>query len=660
MATRAQLETALRNADAKAKQGDQRAAEAARRFAAELKAMRSAPEKTMDELTPGISTNPTDGMSTSDRAWAGAGEVFANMPAGMAQAWATFNPVAQVTARLPMPGEMENPLARFNTELVQRADETAMRDKPLMDTRAGFWGNIGGNVLSILGPGTTTALAKNTPQLSRFSPQLGAATRALLPTTVRGSAAQGAALGAIEPVGTDDSRLKNTAIGAVGGTAGGVLPLLVGGTLRAANRAIEPFYEAGRERIVGRAIQRSATDPNSLLNLKPDPVTGTSPTLAEATLDPGIAQLQRSAMSLSPDVASAIWGARNAANDARVGLLSRFAGTPAARESAMDAVRTAEQGAYQQLDKMRGVDIAPVLSKIETILGGREGKRSAVRDALGQVRRVLFADADQTIPETDVSRLIGARQEIGDIISGKGDSKGGPLAKAQLIEVRDALDAAIRRVAGGKLDEALDARRIGMRPVNEMDAVTEVLEKGTKDVISPDGQTVRPWLQPSAFNRIAADLDLAAQRGTGFRGATAEGTFSPEAAEAIQGVRLGVLRQEAADNAARVPGSPTAQYMAGQNVTEGLLGPRIGQTGPLADAVTGILGSVLDKPYLLAGVPQRLNTTMARVLANPAQAPAILAKLPRADRILIEQAIARGTATPGAQFGLLTAPAGQD
>lgn len=53
----------------------------------------------------------------------------------------------------------------------------------------------------------------------------------------------------------------------------------------------------------------------------------------------------------------------------------------------------------------------------------------------------------------------------------------------------------------------------------------------------------------------------------------------------------------------------------------------------------------------MLGVPERLNSRMAEVLANPQAARQLLAKLPKSDRRIIERALSR----TGGRLGIVGA-----
>jgi hypothetical protein len=619
----------------------------------------AAPAPARSETDPSLwaggvvpSTDPTEGLSGGRLFGAGAGKSLRDTGLGLVQSYSRGGPVGNAVGATAEWLGMDTP-SNPPGEWADRAiNDNRQADAALLDDNSALAGNVTGVVGQFLAPGGALTAGARVPRFQAAAPQLSSLARLFMPTSVRGATAQGAAFGSVAPVAEGDSRALNTGVGALGGFVGGTLPRVLGSGVRGLSRLVEPLTPKGLENIAGRTIQRFARDPQ--ITLRPDPITGRAPTLAEATLDPGIAQLQRTAQSKSPEVASAIFDARAAANTGRLSALQRFAGTPESRQAALDGVSKAENAAYAAIRPVNGVDVKPVVQQIDDILAGPQGKRTAVVSALTEARRALFMDADQAVPEKSVDRLIGARLSINDLISGKGDSRAGQLAQAQLIQVRDALDDAIRKVAP-QLDQALDARRVGMRPVNEMDAMQELLSRATADVSNPVTGGLAPALRPAAFMRDGANLEQMARAGTGFRKA-GEDVFSPQAQETIDGVRVGLARQQFADSAAKVPGSPTAQFLAGQNIMDAVLGqPR----GGLASGLANLGATALDKPYAFVGVPERLNTVFARILSNPAEAQRVLANLPAPDRVLLEQAIGRITAPVGASGGQLVGGRGE-
>jgi hypothetical protein len=136
-----------------------------------------------------IDVDPTKGMSTSDKFFAGVGKGMTDVVRGVGQAVGLVD----------------------QSEI----DESKKRDAALMNTTAGTVGNIAGTV------------AATAPTM-------------LIPgaNTVAGSAAIGAATGALAPVASDESRGMNTVLGGAGGAAGA----LVG---KALPRVAAPIEQSG-------------------------------------------------------------------------------------------------------------------------------------------------------------------------------------------------------------------------------------------------------------------------------------------------------------------------------------------------------------------------------------------------------------------------------
>jgi hypothetical protein len=104
--------------------------------------------------------------------------------------------------------------------------------------------------------------------------------------------------------------------GAIGGTIGAALPL-AGAAYQGGKSLVEPFYQVGRERILGRALRESAGGEAdkavaNLRSYKPT-VAGTNLTVGEAAGVPSMAATQRSVMATSQE-ATNLAAARQTAN----------------------------------------------------------------------------------------------------------------------------------------------------------------------------------------------------------------------------------------------------------------------------------------------------------------------------------------------------------
>lgn len=288
----------------------------------------------------------------------------------------------------------------------------------------------------------------------------------------------------------------------VAGLAGGmVAPLAADATGRVARRTaagikaiVDPFTQAGRERVVGTTLHRLAAGPQRAMNgLDADEIVpGSRPTTAQATRDEGLLIAERGLAS-SNQRAGALLARRSAEqNQARNTLLSSIAGddeaiaaAKAARDAGAGAMR---EGAFAQ---KKPVDVAPVLQKIDQIAASPVGKRETVSGALAWLKGRLAGI-------TDPEELYAVRQDIGDVLGGKlqGEKANLKLASGQLIEVRKALDDAIESGAPG-FKEYLTKFAADSKPINQMETLqgiqNKVLNAGT------DALTGERIMSPAKF-----------------------------------------------------------------------------------------------------------------------------------------------------------------
>lgn len=155
--------------------------------------------------------DPTSGMSGTEKFLAGVGKGFADLGRGVGQ----------------MVGAVDR----------KDVDEANRRDKALMNTGAGFAGNITGN-------------------LAAFAPA------ALIPgaNTLAGSALIGAGSGLLQPVGEHDSRIGNVALGASLGAAAKVGTDALGRIVRPVQTQLTPELEALAQKAKAASIPLDAAD----------------------------------------------------------------------------------------------------------------------------------------------------------------------------------------------------------------------------------------------------------------------------------------------------------------------------------------------------------------------------------------------------------------
>lgn len=282
-------------------------------------------------------------------------------------------------------------------------------------------------------------------------------------------AATGAGAAGLTSSANEGSVGKQMAEGAVGGALlGPAAPAIEAGgasLARGAKALIEPLTKQGPANIANRIVGAFSRPPVGTPNAA-EIVPGSTPTLAMATADPGLAQLEQT-MRIGPhaDQFKAL-DAKNA--NARTDLFEKLKGDEdsiSALETARDAATKGKREAALAA-QTQPADIKPVLDKIDALLAGPEGKQKEVRTVLQEVRENLH-DAKGN-PETSAAMLYGVRKDINDLLSGKASKDRGSaqLASSQLQAVRGELDNAIQAVAPGFKEYLKDYAALS-KPIDE-------------------------------------------------------------------------------------------------------------------------------------------------------------------------------------------------
>lgn len=549
MADIAQLERALINAD---KAGD---SEAAMALAGEIRRMRGAgvPAK---EQKP--SFDPTEGMSTMDKALAGAGKAFVDVGRGVGQLFG----------------------------LVDEKDieEARRRDAPLMKTGAGMAGNLVGNV----------AVAAPTA----FIPGVN---------TVTGGAAVGAAMGALQPTGEGESRLANAT---VGGIAGGVVPAAIRGGKAVKAALIDPFTEAGRTRIAGGVINRVANDPKAVaraLEQGRGATPGFNPTAGQIADDAGVASLERTVRAINPAPFGEVEAAqRQALADAVRGVAgdpARRAAAVAARDSAVAPLYDAAKSAVVQ-----GDDTLNALMKRPSM---QSGAARAANISAERGDEFMLAQSPAMYPGRALHDLkMGLDDAIGT--PGVGGLQGAERVAAT------GTKADYLAWLESKIPEYGQARTTFAdmsKPINQMDIGQEfanrLIPSLYRDMPSPQ------QLNAAAFARALADNgDDIARNVTGMKGATLEGVMAPEQMSALRGVASDLQRMKVGELAGRGVGSDTVQKASMSHIAAEAGIPN--WMSDVARVPGGMLKSVGSALY--GNSDRQVQQMLAEMLRNPQEA----------------------------------------
>lgn len=489
---------------------------------------------------------------------------------------------------------------------------------------------------ALTGVGLTLGLGSMATGLPRLQQFLTAAPKTQIAGAATGAAAAGAAREAGLPVPVQ------VGAGIVGGLApatGSSLASLAAGAGRQVVRStISPFTSKGVDQAVGTVLRGSALHPERLGIPAPSANAGVSRSLAEETLDPGIAQLQR---TVAARRGAEFDQMRRTNNMARSEALGGIAGDRAAMEAAERARDTAANPLRAEAMRGPDVDTSRLSSQIKRLEAGQEG-RPAVQNALRDVRKLITPETKALDPllfnagsKMPVRQLDKVRRTIGDMLGGKygGDSAAALAGSRELMAVKNQLDRVLAKQAP-KYGEYIEAYKQGSKPINRMQLGETLLDSGTGATLDP--VTGAYQIQPGAFGRQVKDLDKVAQKATGFNKAKASDILDEQDFATIGAVNDDLSRQVFADTAARGSGSDSFQKF----MTQGDI------LGAVQELGFSVPGSGLLRMLGKAGA-DRVNARLAEALANPAEARRILEQATPVERRVIEEALQRLQAAPG-------------
>jgi hypothetical protein len=539
--------------------------------------------------------DPTSGMSTSEKFFAGMGKSAVDI----------FRSGKRIANKFGI-GDYDEAAAAEDERL----------DKPLLNTGAGQVGKFVGDVATTAIPAFRAAnvISQGVRAGSAILPRaIGSVTRGAAPYI--GAAGSGAAVGAaLSPEDMAEGAGTGALAGAVGEAGGRVLSAAYGG----AKAALEPLTQTGRERVLRRTLERFATDPQAVRAAAQNPVQyvpGVIPTLAEATLDPGIAQLQRGAAAASSDVASALAESRGRQFSAYRNALDDLAGNDGTRQ-ALEASRTATANAlYGQARNQPLAFDQAMQGQIDSLLS-----RPSVQRAINRAR-VMARERGMQIdnPAGSAAGLMYVDDALGDQIGRAARAGDNNLASA----LRDTQDE-LRRLLEQALPDYGAARRTYAemsRPINQM-AIGQTLRDRALPALTDFSQGSLARVNANSYANALRNADATARTATGMRNARMADVLEPGQLQTVEGIGRDMARYATAQELGRVAGSPTAQYLGAQNVLRQFMGP-LGIPQSAADSMAGrIAAGLMGLPFRLT--QSRTEQLLGQALTDPAVAARIM------------------------------------
>lgn len=405
---------------------------------------------------------------------------------------------------------------------------------------------------------------------------------------------------------------------------------------------VRPFTKGGQEKIAANVLREFSTNPQALANIRQAApvVDGSMPTTIMAAGDEGLAGLSRTLQSADPRYAAELSTRLSAQNAARTKALEAVAGNTGKlkiAENARDAVTGPMREAV--LDAAGSLPARPVLASIDRLLANPDNAGKISQQALREFRaRIAEFSPDGQI---NARALYAIRKDINDVLGGKLQGESGNLRNAsrQLIKVKglidDAIDLASRRVEpsagravmpyGGNMERAGAAGPVGSSaprptwsqylqrytqesiPINQMEKLDEVLKSVSTGTVDQSGNAV---LSAAKMNNLLRN-----------RAKELQEVLSPEQMDLLRRVSADLNAGQLAANAGKAVGSNTVQNLAGVNVLNTLLGNKMGGS----TAAQSLLGRILQMPYGASNkmIQDRLGAAMldpkeaARMLADP-------------------------------------------
>lgn len=543
--------------------------------------------------------DPTEGMSGWDKFRAGAGKAMVDTARGLGQV----------------------------VGLVDRQDvaESRKRDAPLLKTTAGTAGDVVGN-LAMLAP---TALIP------------GAA-------TIPGAALIGAATGLAAPSTSTGETLTNIGLGAVTGPASVVAGRAIGSGVQATKALVEPFTKSGQEAMAARTLQNFVGDRQAAARALQGGralVPGSTPTMAQASGDSGLAQLERTLRN-NPETGPLIESQLAAQRAARLKAVQDIAGT----DDYYNAIKSgrATFAAEDYANAMRdGIDAGMARALQPQISALME--RPSIQQAK-QAAQSLAKEQNITIDKWgSIEGLDWLKKGLDDLISAakKPGSSIGDAKLRALVQTKNDLMSVIEEVAP-KYKAANDNFAAMSQQVNSMDVARDLLNR-MQSPLARAGASQREM--KNEFARALEQSMSSTKRATGID-MPIDRVMQPQDVATLKNVVADMARSAAAEDAGRALGSPTAQNLAAQNLLRRTLGPTgLPQSWAESTALQGLLSpySALTR---MAGSDRAVMERLARASLDPQDAASLLLMQPSVSRIGLLAPEAMRYA-PAASLGLL-------
>ena len=444
-------------------------------------------------------------------------------------------------------------------------------------------------------------------------------------TTLLGNAGRMALAGGVPAALEYGSAGERAQRGVIGAATGAVIPVL-GAVAKSAKTFAEPLYDAGRQMIAGRALNRVAGDDAanviSKLQAASPLVPGSMPTAAQVAENGGIAAFERMARQADPS-AYTQRGMEQAS--ARLSALRGIAGDDAAIAAQKAARELATEGSYTQAKNAAYV----VDDKLQNLLD-----RPLVKKAMERAKSIAENDARPfgftTTTSAPFGGVGGGQPQVKTQVTGQGlqDLKMAldnmwrdPTSGIVGTEVKQAKNLRGQVVdwmegANPEFKAARTTYAAMSKPINQMQVGQELLTK-LEPALADFGALGQET--GATFARQLRNSDQMVKNATGFKGAgSLEELMGPTNMGTINNIASDLARKSNSERLGAGVNSDTFQKLAMANIAEQSGMPRF-------------VGGLLDTPginratkWIYRDADEKAQKMIAEALLNPQKAAELM------------------------------------
>ena len=428
--------------------------------------------------------------------------------------------------------------------------------------------------------------------------------------------AQAAGIGATQGILTpEETGKKDLALlrqqmfnAGTGAAVGAPMPLLgkvANVAYGAGKAALEPFNEAGRNLIIGRALRQfSGNDAEKAIANLRNPqqlVAGVQPTVGEVAGVPSLAAVQR-AVGGNPITTNA-FAERKALNDiARTEALQNIA-SPTRLAKYQDLRGRVAEDLYS--DALKPLNLGKLTPEMTDEITGLI-KTPAIKKAMDQAKEnAANRGIEINNPEGSMRGLHETKMALDDQIARvkalaekTGGAKSAELnslqtAKSRLLSFMEDASPAYKTAR-------INYERLS-KPIEQLESIAKLAEKS----LNPKDYSVY-------LGNFSRELEKVKK----------EGHLSTQQIKRLENLKEDLMRTDFANNAGRGVGSNTMQNLAYNNMLQEVNLPNLLRRRGMAETAGNIAARVKDVAY--GGMNKRLTTEMAEAMLDPRKAAALM------------------------------------